>query len=343
MISDYWNIYRLSSTRELALTQTRSSEKSSSVYGGLKYDADTVTMINDSKKYPNVKRSVSFIKTDIIDSLNYRKGIAILPETLIEAVAIDSILKKRNIKNSLYTDIKGTEASFKALSGSGINILHVATHGFYWTEEETQYLDHLPFLSNYNSTPKNEDKSLLRSGLFFSGADNVLKGDKLPDSVEDGVLTAKEIALLDFRNVELVVLSACQTGLGDISADGVMGLQRSFKKAGAKTILMSLKEVDDKATQMLMKRFYENLYIRKNPKTNKNYSKHDALKEAQKYIREYEVEVEVVDNQIQSHHYNANIRKDQSSKTAHKRIEKIKKYASPDNWAVFVLLDALEN
>ena len=78
-------------------------------------------------------------------------------------------------------------------------------------------------------------------------------------SLGDGVLTASEISRIDLRGMQLVVLSACQTGLGDVTNEGVMGLQRGFKKAGAHTILMSLWPVNDRATAQLMETFYQHL------------------------------------------------------------------------------------
>ena len=89
--------------------------------------------------------------------------------------------------------------------------------------------------------------------------------------------TSKEISQLDLRELDLVVLSACESALGDINNDGVYGLQRGFKKAGANTILMSLNKVDDEATRILMVEFYRNLM---NGKT-----KRESLKEAQQYLR----------------------------------------------------------
>ena len=134
-----------------------------------------------------------------------------------------------------------------------------------------------------------EDKALCRSGLFLAGAKNVFRGDSLPDGVDDGVLTAKEISEMDLRSMDMVVLSACQTGLGDIiSGEGVFGLQRGFKKAGAKTILMSLWEVDDLVTQMLMIEFYKN-YCQGIDKQgiDKQGIKRESLRQAQKTVREY--------------------------------------------------------
>ena len=86
-----------------------------------------------------------------------------------------------------------------------------------------------------------------------------MKGGKLPDKLEDGVLTANEKAQTDLSKTDLVVLSACQTGVGDIREDGVFGIQRGFKKAGAKSLLMSLWSVSDEATDLMMTKFYENL------------------------------------------------------------------------------------
>jgi CHAT domain-containing protein len=113
----------------------------------------------------------------------------------------------------------------------------------------------------------------------MAGANHILEGEELPNNVEDGILTAKEIADVDLRGLDLVVLSACQTGLGDISqGEGVFGLQRGFKKAGAKTILMSLWKVNDDATQILMTQFYKNWLS--------GQSKRQALLSAQKHLRE---------------------------------------------------------
>ena len=104
----------------------------------------------------------------------------------------------------------------------------------------------------------------------------------LPISIDDGRLTAAEIAQLDLRGLDMVVLSACQTGLGEITGDGVFGLQRGFKKAGAKTLLMSLWNVDDKATQLLMTEFYKNWL------GAGGMSKREAFLKAQERLRDTE-------------------------------------------------------
>ncbi|MBO4243995.1 MAG: CHAT domain-containing protein, partial [Bacteroidales bacterium] len=93
----------------------------------------------------------------------------------------------------------------------------------------------------------------------------------------DGILTAKEISRLDFRGLDLVVLSACQSGLGEVTGEGVFGLQRGFKKAGAQTIVMSLWNVNDDATQLLMTEFFKNLTA--------GHSKREAFVMAQSQVR----------------------------------------------------------
>lgn len=123
--------------------------------------------------------------------------------------------------------------------------------------------------------------TLLRSGLMLSGGQYAwLHGRKdIPQDKEDGILLASEISLLDFHNVNLVTLSACQTGLGDINDDGVMGLQRGFKRAGVNSLLMTLWPVDDDATQIFMSEFYRNLVS--------GQTKLQSLLLAQKYLRDF--------------------------------------------------------
>jgi CHAT domain-containing protein len=178
----------------------------------------------------------------------------------------------------LVTDISGTEESFKSLAGSSTDIIHLATHGFFWSNEDAKNRDYVTFLSpNNKDKQSNEDNALMRSGLFFSGANIGLKGETLPDDVEDGVLTALELSNMNLGNVDMVVMSACESGLGETSGEGVFGLQRGFKLAGANTLLMSLWKVDDEATQLLMTDFYKYYLSGK--------SKQESLRLAQQSLR----------------------------------------------------------
>ena len=326
-IGDRWTLHRLSSTRELALNKEKYSRGSSAVYGGLQYDADKQVLQRDSKRHPS--RNREWLPTNIDDTLVSRSGAEYLPGTRLEAIEIDSTLREAHVDNLLYTDTLGTEASFKALDGQHKSLLHVSTHGFYWTPQEALWhtnIKTIDFQLNDDKAQQMEDKALTRSGLLMAGANNALKGGIMPDSVDDGILTAKEIAELDLRGLDMVVLSACQTGLGDVSGEGVFGLQRGFKKAGAQSILMSLWKVDDRATQLLMTRFYHNWMS--------GMSKKKALTEAQEYLRNYmETRTEAEEATDDGLALEDNRR--------YKTVT-VKPYTSPRYWAAFILLDALD-
>ena len=157
------------------------------------------------------------------------------------------------------------------MSGKNVPIIHIATHGLFVDDNPT---DHAHFLGGCRS-----DNSFGSSALIFSGANNIWSGKAVPDGVEDGVLLAEEIATMNLTETELVVLSACETGLGKITSEGVFGLQRAFKKAGVQTIIMSLWKVDDAATSMFMQSFYKHWLA--------GASKHDAFALAQETVRSY--------------------------------------------------------
>ena len=152
---------------------------------------------------------------------------------------------------------RGTEETFKELNKEHLSLIHIATHGFSFSKEEIAKEKHpLLFIDDQRDDLENP---LNYSGLLLAGANYVLKGNRIPNDLEDGILTAREIAQVDLSEVDMVVLSACQTGLGEIREDGVFGIQRGFKKAGAQALLMSLWKIDDRATNMMMTHFYEYL------------------------------------------------------------------------------------
>lgn len=266
-----YNLYRLSSTRVLVENEAKSKKGSAVLYGGLKYDLGKDELIAESRAgdyHPTYSSPRAF------SAENSRYGVKYLPGTLKE---VEEISQNFNSTPRLITDISGTEESFKSLAGSSTDIIHLATHGFFWTDEDAKKRDYVTFLNPNNKTLlSNEDKALMRSGLFFSGANIGLKGESLPDDVEDGVLTALELSNMNLGHVDMVVMSACESGLGETSGEGVFGLQRGFKLAGANTLLMSLWKVDDIATQLLMTDFYRNYLSGK--------SKLESLKLAQRSL-----------------------------------------------------------
>ena len=274
-ISDKYNLYRLSSTKELLSKSTQPRSTNSVLFGGLKYSIDPDELIAAS-------RGSDFHRTHAsrsADLSHFRYGVNELPGTLIEVKTISETINRYNYGTcKVITGTSGTEEEFRSLACTNMNLIHLATHGYFWSEEESKKRSYVNFLSQLNTQDWNvEDKALLRSGLFFSGVNVGLEGKPLPDDVEDGVLTAQELSTMNLGNVDMVVMSACQSGLGETSGEGVFGLQRGFKLAGANTLLMSLWEVDDRATCILMTEFYNN-YLG-------GESKHDALYHAQLKLR----------------------------------------------------------
>ena len=156
-----------------------------------------------------------------------------LPGTKIEIDSISNMLKKNNIRIYTFTEDNATESVIKDFSRKNIDLVHIATHGFF-----------------------NSDNN--ESGLLFTGANRGINEESI-DKSNDGILTCEEIENLYFPNLKLVVLSACETGLGESNIDGVWGLQRAFRVAGAQNMIVSLKKVDDDLTQAFMINFYKNL------------------------------------------------------------------------------------
>jgi len=196
---------------------------------------------------------------------NYLEG------TKNEGDKINSILKKGNIEVRYLTDNNATETFFKQ-NAPKYNVIHLATHGFFFAdpnevrfEEKKQVVEYgqITFRGagrgfGVNSFV-NSENPLMRSGIVLAGANDVwVKTEK--EETDDGVLTAQEVTQIDMRKNDLVVLSACETGLGDIKgSEGVYGLQRALKMAGVKYIIMSLWEIPDKETVEFMGIFYNNL------------------------------------------------------------------------------------
>ncbi len=185
--------------------------------------------------------------------------VSLLPGTKKEVETIYEILNKKNYQTKVLMEKSATEENIKKVKNP--KILHLSTHGFFIDSKE-----------------KNEKVNpMLRSGLLLTGVSDYTRAEVKPDT-EDGILTALEAANLDLDETDLVVLSACETGLGDVKAgEGVYGLQRAFKVAGAKSIVMSMWKVDDAVTQKLMTTFYQ-----KFAESNKA---RQAFKEAQAIIK----------------------------------------------------------
>ncbi|MFN8210065.1 MAG: CHAT domain-containing tetratricopeptide repeat protein [Bacteroidales bacterium] len=194
-----------------------------------------------------------------------------LKGTKDEGDAVDRILENGAVKVKYLSGSNATESFFKQYA-AGYSILHIATHGFFFNDpNEVRLVDNKKEVEfgqvtfrgatrgfGVNSFVNNENP-LMRSGLVLAGANDVwVKPEK--GETDDGVLTAQEVTQIDMRKNDLVVLSACETALGDIKGtEGVYGLQRALKMAGVKYIIMSLWSIPDRETVEFMKSFYSHL------------------------------------------------------------------------------------
>ena len=237
-----------------------------------------VVLVNNTKSVPlglgsTVQLTGQKTEALLLGSPNYGNDEIIppLPETKEEIQQIDTLLVRDHIKSKKFIENDASESNIKSTKQP--IILHVATHGFF---NENVDLNKRMYMGVHVSHAK--DNVLLRSGLLFNGAAAILNNEPVLDASNNGILYAYEAMNLNLQGTNLVVLSACETGIGEImNGEGVYGLSRSFQVAGADKILMSLWKVDDRVTKELMISFYKNWLRLNHPQ--------QAFIEAQKAIK----------------------------------------------------------
>ena len=264
-LGQHYDFVRLTSAREIVNAHHSSKiNRTATLYGGLQYSLAPQKMEEESKAYEKSDLA-GLVRSEYGES-----GFKDLRNTKDEVKKIEKTLVDNGFSVKAYLGSKGNAESFVALNGKSPSIVHIATHGFYYTPDEAIDKD---FLRGYTD-------AMSLSGLVFAGGNAAWLGKKNVDGVLGGVLTAKDIANLDFKGTDLLVLSACKTGQGKVTAEGVFGLQRAFKKAGVGTIIMSLWNVDDKVTSEFMVAFYEQLTDKAN-----NWNKRKAFEQTKEIIR----------------------------------------------------------
>ncbi len=252
----------------LDMAQAKPTEPSLLLVGDVDYDVDPgkPQLLTDARQAGLTSRAGPF------------KAWGPLSGTCTEIANIRDSFEQRfaGSKVTVLRKAKATEATLRERVPQHSH-LHLATHGFFAPKEIKSALAPAPnekFLPGdlFQHQGVTGWHPGLLSGLVLAGANQNSELDK-----DDGILTALEVAPLDMSNVELAVLSACETGLGEVAGgEGLLSLQRAFQTAGARTVVASLWRVNDTATQMLMTRFYENLWNKERPT-----SKLESLRQAQ--------------------------------------------------------------
>jgi tetratricopeptide (TPR) repeat protein len=262
LLSDKYEIHQVLSAQDFVYPNSpavfnndnNSNTTSIAMFGGINYDPSKTTSTQQDSVY-HTQLSLLSKDLDRGSSFNY------LPATQKEIEDIQNQFNKNNKTTISYSGSEATEASLRLLEGEKApKILHIATHGYFAPyPKEDRNKTQLPVIVQKNRYTAS-DNPLLRSGLMMAGSNASWKGTVSLPSEVDGILTALEVSNLNLLNTQLVVLSACETGLGDVKGrEGVFGLQRAFRLAGAKYLLLSLWRIPDEETSEYMQLFYSEL------------------------------------------------------------------------------------
>lgn len=242
LLCDRYNLVQLTSTRQVALHETRPpAPVSIAMFGGINYNRQSVDTSSGFyvTEHPGIRSAAP-------DSFRF------LPNTLTEIFTIKRDAETFQKRTVAFTADHATEMAFRSLGGnSSPEVIHFATHGFSLPDTFAQE-------NNAGVSFHVADNPLLRCGLVMAGGNNGWKGEAGPNE-DDGILTGLEISAVQLPNTQLAVLSACETGLGKIEGnEGVFGLQRAFKLAGVNYVMASLWQIPDKETAEFMETFYAN-------------------------------------------------------------------------------------
>ena len=236
--------------------------------GGAKFSVDSVSLVRLMHKMKDTSQSVNsydlyaYANTALPFSRalasNFSRGnlfFSYLEGTKKEVDGIENFLIKKNWITHKYTGEEALEDKVKMHTAAHAPfVLHIATHGYFFkplmpgAKGSKEFYKQIIYAQN----------PLMRTGLVLTGANRVWQGKPPVKGLDDGILTAYEISNLDLFKTDLAVLSACETGLGDINdSEGIFGLQRALKSAGVRQLLVSLWRIPDEETALLMKAFYQ--------------------------------------------------------------------------------------
>ena len=286
-----YDMHQVSTTAQIPFIKQYNNSKSvpssATLYGGITYDVPREIMEMEARRITprgsdmdhSSSPSDEYFASAEMERGGTRKWYP-LASSLDEVLFIDYCLRNAGIEDvKLYESTHATEESFKAMDDHSPQIIQMSTHGFYISDKKE--IEENSYFSMYRPKAHGEANvsPMIRSGLILAGGNGAWTGKQIIEGIEDGILTAEEVSRLNLSGTELVTLSACQSGLGNTeSSEGVFGLQRGFKMAGVKTLVVSLWNVNDDVTSKLMKLFYTNWIS--------GDSKAEAFKKAQLAIKE---------------------------------------------------------
>ena len=256
-VSDKFNIRMLSSTAEIVDGFDSEQYTNAVLFGGGDFgNKDTL----DDNLYAEVVRAIT-------DRSDFKE----LKGAIDEVNDIYDELGERNVQTQRFVGADATERNFRLITGSANQIIHIATHCFSITDMENS-----KFLSQLMAIDTRES-AMIGTGFILANANLSWNKSAYYKPLEDGILLSEDISRLNLNGCDLLVLSGCQSGKGKVDKDGIYGLQRAFKRAGVKSMLLSLWNVDDNVTKEFMVSFYKSLML-----TNNKYT---AYTHAQNEIR----------------------------------------------------------
>ncbi len=256
-VSDKYNVRMVSSTAE--------------IINGLGGEQYTNAVLFGGGSFGNQYTADENLYAEVIRAISDRGDFKELTGTIEEVNAIYDELRKRNVQTQRYIGADATERNFRLLNGAANQIIHIATHCFSITDMENS-----KFLSQLMAIDTRES-AMIGTGFILANANVSWNKSAYYKPLEDGILLSEDISRLNLNGCDLLVLSGCQSGKGKVDKDGVYGLQRAFKRAGVKSMLLSLWNVDDNVTKEFMVSFYKSLML-----TNNKYT---AYTHAQNEIR----------------------------------------------------------
>jgi len=270
-LMDKYELHQLTTTRYLAdgtLGKERKMNTSIALSGGINYDTIPVSNSIDKKEDNDEYLLAQNLSMRNEDRSSSNNSMGYLQGTKEEVSQIGQLVASKRWEVSIFSESGAEERKVKgALETGQPGIIHIATHGFAFPDLEQNKKQ--AFMGMEETSYRASEDPMVRCGLMLSGSNISWTGNPqkmIQQTGEDGILTAAEVSNLDLSNTKLVVLSACETGLGKIEgSEGTFGLKRGFKLAGVEQIIVSLWSVPDKETMELMTLFYTDLAQTLNP------------------------------------------------------------------------------